>query len=80
MGLRPSLPSGAGGGVNMSVTIRCPNPDCGKQYQVREESLGGHATCKDCGMAFTLEMKADETASPKLALPPGLAPPGDVLG
>jgi formylglycine-generating enzyme required for sulfatase activity/serine/threonine protein kinase len=45
----------------MSVTIRCPNPECGQKYRVKEESLGGRTTCKKCGLSFTLEMWADET-------------------
>ncbi len=45
----------------MSLTIRCPNPDCGQNYSVREESLGSRTTCKKCGTGFTVEMKADET-------------------
>jgi predicted Zn finger-like uncharacterized protein len=47
----------------MAVKIRCPN--CDKEYHVREESLGGRATCKKCGTSFTVEMKADETAGAK---------------
>ena len=54
----------------MPITIRCPNPDCGRPYQVREESLGSRATCKKCGTTFTIEMQAEETAAP-----PG--PPSD---
>ena len=58
----------------MPITIRCPNPDCGRPYQVHETSLGGRATCKKCGTTFTIEMQAQETAGPQLAAPPGPAP------
>ncbi len=45
----------------MSLTIRCPNPDCGQKYSVREDCLGSRTTCKKCGKGFTVEMKTDET-------------------
>ena len=53
----------------MPVTTQCPN--CSQKYQVREERLGAHVKCKKCGQDFTVEMKADETVSPK---------PGDSQG
>jgi len=49
----------------MSIKIQCPNPDCGKRYEVKDESLGRRAYCKKCGTMFTVEMRADETAHPK---------------
>ena len=51
----------------MPITIRCPNPDCGQKYTVREESLGSRTTCKKCGTGFTVEMKADETGAAQAA-------------
>ena len=44
----------------MPVTIRCPNTDCAKRYQVPERGLGSRATCKKCGTTFTVEMQADD--------------------
>ncbi|MEI8375109.1 MAG: SUMF1/EgtB/PvdO family nonheme iron enzyme [Planctomycetota bacterium] len=49
----------------MSIKIQCPNPGCGKRYEVKDESLGRRATCKKCGATFTVEMRADETAHPE---------------
>ncbi len=59
----------------MPITIRCPNPDCGQKYTVREENLGSRTTCKKCGTGFTVEMKADEVGT---AQPP--ASPGSAAG
>ena len=55
----------------MPITIRCPNPDCGQKYTVREESLGSRTTCKKCGKGFTVEMKTDETGAAKPPASPG---------
>ena len=56
----------------MPITIRCPNPDCGQKYTVREEILGSRTTCKKCGTGFTVEMKADETGVAEAAVFPGV--------
>lgn len=43
----------------MSVSVQCP--DCGKAYNVANESIGARANCKSCGATFTLSMSMDDT-------------------
>ncbi len=38
----------------MSLEVRCPNPLCGKVYQVREELAGRSARCHWCGESFRI--------------------------
>jgi formylglycine-generating enzyme required for sulfatase activity len=48
----------------MALTVKCPNPQCGKSYSVAEDRLGRHVKCAQCGESFTLKMSLDETAQP----------------
>jgi len=43
----------------MTVTVQCP--DCGKAYNVRDESIGARANCKSCGATFTVSINMDDT-------------------
>jgi formylglycine-generating enzyme required for sulfatase activity len=48
----------------MAIKVACPNPDCKAEYQVPQAQLGKSASCLKCGLKFTLQMSADETAAP----------------
>ena len=43
----------------MTVTIRCPNPACGKSAGVSAAVLGRDVRCKHCGTRFTAAPAAD---------------------
>ena len=58
----------------MALTVKCPNPQCGKSYSVAEESLGRRVKCASCGAAFTLKMSLDETAQPRSRQEPQPSP------
>ena len=45
----------------MPIAVSCP--ECGKAYQLPEESLGRKATCKSCGNAFRVQTGADAPQS-----------------
>ena len=45
----------------MSVRVQCPN--CGKSYNVGDESLGARARCKNCNNHFTISVSLDDTGS-----------------
>ena len=47
----------------MPIKVACPNPDCKAEYQVAQDRLGHSAKCSKCGLKFTLQMSADETAA-----------------
>ena len=53
----------------MPIKIACPNPDCKAEYQVAEDRLGRSTKCSKCGLKFTLQMSADETAAPLTPCP-----------
>ncbi|MDA1049288.1 MAG: DUF1080 domain-containing protein [Planctomycetota bacterium] len=42
-------------------TVICPNDQCGKSYNVSDESLGGRARCKTCGSVIELTWGGDES-------------------
>ena len=42
----------------MPVLVKCPNPDCGKKFQVEESLLGRNGRCKICGQRFPLVQQA----------------------
>ena len=49
----------------MPIKVACPNPDCKAEYQVAQDRLGKSAKCSQCGLKFTLQMSAEETAAPE---------------
>ena len=49
----------------MPANVTCPNPNCGKSYQVSAEYLGRRGRCKSCGTEFVFtaadsEVKLDD--------------------
>ena len=71
----------------MAVIVRCPNPECGKSYSVRESHLGRTFACNGCGRTFTLSESGRETSRPaarsdtsKAPSAPGLAAVPEKLG
>jgi len=57
----------------MALTARCPNPECGKSYSVRESHLGRAVVCRACGRRFTLSRSGQETKSSAAELDTGQA-------
>lgn len=47
----------------MLLTIRCPNPGCGRSFSIEEAHLGKRGRCKTCGTAFTLSTVDDPRLS-----------------
>ena len=52
------------------VTTKCPNPSCGKSFDVSEEYLGRSGRCKQCGTRFTVSQSGEGQPSTD----PGPAP------
>ncbi|MCZ2075589.1 MAG: protein kinase, partial [Bryobacterales bacterium] len=48
----------------MAVSIRCPNPQCGGSYDVRESDLGRSFRCSRCGQKFRVSAASCATARP----------------
>src|SRR4051812_10946135 len=38
----------------MPVTIQCPNPTCGRSFEVSRTELGRRGRCKTCGAVFRM--------------------------
>ena len=59
----------------MSVKVQCPN--CGKSYNVGDESLGARARCKSCNNQFTISVSLDDTGSSLVSGPQKQEPVAD---
>ena len=59
----------------MSVKVQCPN--CGKSYNVGDESLGARARCKNCNNHFTISVSLDDTGSSLVSGPQKQEPVAD---
>jgi len=44
--------------------VRCPNPQCGRQYRVERQLAARTATCRHCGQKIALDKDTSATASP----------------
>jgi hypothetical protein len=57
----------------MPVTVKCPNPACGKSASVDEALLGRTARCKGCGQSFAVRPTLDGSATDTSPKPPPAA-------
>ena len=48
----------------MSISVNCPNPDCGKTYTISDAQVGKRGTCKSCGTKFTFVPQTIGAESP----------------
>jgi len=48
----------------MAVKIRCPGPECGQSYRVRESHLGRKVVCQRCGREFVVSLSGDGKSGP----------------
>jgi TolA-binding protein len=55
----------------MQVEIRCPNPDCGRRYQIDQSLLDRVARCEKCGRTFITEPVRDLPLVGYGDVPPG---------
>jgi len=51
--------------MQMTVKVRCPNPDCRQAFKAADEKLGKQGRCKECGTRFTFAA-AGKTVAPNV--------------
>lgn len=49
----------APGEGGQTITVQCPNPECGKFYAVDSRHIGKRARCEDCGTMFPIRDSDD---------------------
>ncbi len=58
----------------MAISVRCPNPDCGKPCRVRDEVAGKSVKCPECGTRLTVPPPKRGKAVAKPTDPPASEP------
>ena len=52
----------------MPIPVKCPNPQCRRQYNLRDELAGKKGKCPACGKASVVRAPQEEAEGPRAEL------------